>query len=169
MQGLPAGETRENLFAALALMALTHAFAKSALFLAAGLVQQQAGHDRITELGTTLQRLPATTLTLALAGTALIGLPPSGSFTAKWLLLGGAFASGQWWWVLVLLAGTLLAVGYMFRVLTRAFGLEPTPRRFFNQVRAEVPALLLAATAGVALGLTTAPLWRLLGMEGSLG
>ncbi|MBK5970930.1 MULTISPECIES: complex I subunit 5 family protein [Thiorhodovibrio] len=169
MQGLPAGETRENLLAALALMALTHGFAKSGLFLAAGFVQQQAGHDRIAELSATLQRLPATTLALALAGTALIGLPPSGSFNAKWLLLSGAFSTGQWWWVLVLLAGTLLAVAYVFRLLARAFGLEPTPRQFFTQARAEVPALLLGATAVVVLGLGTAPLWRLLGADGGLG
>ncbi|MBK1647325.1 complex I subunit 5 family protein [Rhabdochromatium marinum] len=169
LQGLPAGETRSNLFAAVTLMALAHGFAKSGLFLAAGFVQQQAGHDRIAELGTTLQQLPATTLTLALAGTALIGLPPSGSFVAKWLLLGGAMANGQWWWVLVLLAGTLLAVAYVFRLMTRAFGLEPTPRHFFTQARAEGPALLLAAMATGVLGVATAPLWHLLGTSGGLG
>ncbi|EIC21566.1 complex I subunit 5 family protein [Thiorhodovibrio frisius] len=166
MQALPAGDARDNLLVALALMAITHGFAKSGFFLAAGFMQKQAGHDRIADLGATMQRLPATTLTLALAGMALIGLPPSGNFTAKWLLLGGAFATGQWWWVLVLFAGTLLAVAYVFRLLTQAFGLEPTPRRFFTQAGAEVPALLLAVMAVGVLGLTTAPLWRLLGVTG---
>ena len=166
MQALPPGGTRDNLLVALVLMAITHGFAKAGFFLAAGFMQQQAGHDRIAELGPVMQRLPATTLTLALAGTALIGLPPSGSFIAKWLLLGGAFATGQWWWVLVLLAGTLLAVAYVFRLLTLAFGLEPTPRHFVTQAGAEMPALLLAAMAVAALGLATAPLWRLLGVAG---
>ncbi|WPL16364.1 Multiple resistance and pH homeostasis protein D [Thiorhodovibrio winogradskyi] len=166
MQSLTLGAARDNLLVALTLMAITHGFAKSGFFLAAGFIQQQAGHDRIAELGPAMQRLPATTLTLALAGTALIGLPPSGSFTAKWLLMGGAFATGQWWWVLVLFAGTLLAVAYVFRLLTLAFGLEPTPLHFFTQLRAEMPALLLAVMAVAVLGLATAPLWRLLGVAG---
>lgn len=166
LQALPPNATRENLMVALTLMAITHGFAKAGFFLAAGFMQAQVGHDRIADLGTPMQRLPATTLTLALAGTALIGLPPSGSFTGKWLLLGGAFETGQWWWVLIILLGTLLAAAYVFRLLTRAFGLEPTPQHFFTEARLEVPALLLAAVSVGVLGLATAPLWQLLGFGG---
>lgn len=166
MQELPEGELRANLMAALALMAMTHGFAKAGFFLAAGTLQRQAGHDRIAALGGFMQRLPATTLTLALAGTALIGLPPSGNFTAKWLMLGGALATGQWWWALAILGGSLLAMAYVFRLLCGSFGSEPTPTRFFHQYRAELPALFLAVVAVGALGFATAPLWRLLGHGG---
>ena len=43
-------------------------------------------------------------LAFALAGLSLMGLPPSGGFAAKWLLLTAAIEHGQWWWALVILA-----------------------------------------------------------------
>ena len=49
-----------------------------------------------------------------------MGLPPSGGFAAKWLLLKASVESGQWWWAVVILAGGLLAGGYVFRVLAPA-------------------------------------------------
>jgi formate hydrogenlyase subunit 3/multisubunit Na+/H+ antiporter MnhD subunit len=160
----PPGPARDNLFAALVLMALSHGFAKAGFFLAAGLVQQQAGHDRIDDLGGTAQQMPATTFTIGLCGSALIGLPPSGSFIGKWLMMQGAIEAGQWWWIVVLLIGTLLAAAYTFRVLSRAFGLEPTPLRFVTDARSEIPALMLALTAVGVLGLAAGPLWTLLGL-----
>ncbi|MBK1723014.1 complex I subunit 5 family protein [Thiocystis violacea] len=168
LTALPTGDARDDLLVALLLMALTHGFAKAGLFLAAGLVQRSAGHDRIDDLGGTAQHMPATTFSIALAGIALIGLPPSGSFIGKWILMRSAIESGQWWWILPILIGTLLAAAYIFRVLSRAFNLEPTPRRFVTQARTEVPALLLALTAVAVLGLAARPLWRLLGFEGGL-
>ncbi|EGV28191.1 NADH dehydrogenase (quinone) [Thiorhodococcus drewsii AZ1] len=168
LTALPAGDAREDLLVALLLMALTHGFAKAGLFLAAGLVQRSAGHDRIDDLGGTAQHMPATTFSIGLAGIALIGLPPSGSFVGKWILMRSVIESGQWWWIPVILVGTLLAAAYVFRVLSRAFNLEPTPRRFVTQARTEVPALLLALTSAAVLGLAARPLWRLLGFEGGL-
>jgi formate hydrogenlyase subunit 3/multisubunit Na+/H+ antiporter MnhD subunit len=129
-------------------------------------VQRKAGHDRIDELGGAAQSMPATTFSIALAGTALIGLPPSGSFIAKWVMMRVAFESGQWWWLIVITMGTLLAAAYIFRVLSRAFGLEPTPRRFVTDARAEIPALALALASVALLGLAAGPLWSLLGFNG---
>ncbi len=166
IQATPAGAARDDLIAACVLMAITHGFAKAGFFLAAGLVQQKAGHDRIDELGGAAQSMPATTFSIALAGAALIGLPPSGSFVSKWVMIGGAFTTGQWWWLIVIAAGTGLAAAYIFRVLGHAFGLEPTPRCFLTNARAELPAFLLAATSGVLLGLGAGPLWSLLGLSG---
>ena len=39
----------------------------------------------------------------------LIGLPPSGGFIAKWMLLQAAIGSGEWGWATLILAGSLLA------------------------------------------------------------
>jgi multicomponent Na+:H+ antiporter subunit D len=60
-----------------------------------------------------------------LAGLSIVGLPPSGGFVAKWLLLGAAVEAGQWWWAIVLLAGGLLSAGYVFLVL--GYTLTPAP------------------------------------------
>ncbi|NBC49281.1 MAG: oxidoreductase [Gammaproteobacteria bacterium] len=163
LASLPPGTARDDLFAACVLMALTHGFAKAGFFLAAGLVQQKAGHDRISELGGVAQRMPATTFSIALAGSALVGLPPSGSFIGKWVLMRGAFETGQWWWLPVTVLGTLLAAAYVFRVLSRAFGLEPTPLQFVTNARTEIPALLLAFASVALLGLAAGPVWAVLG------
>ena len=159
LAALPAGTSRETAFGALVLLALTHGFAKSALFLAAGVIQQRAGHDRIAELGGTARTLPVTTFTLALAGVALIGLPPSGTVLAKWQLLSSAFAAGQWLWVPVVAAGSLLAAAYVFRVLGHAFGPREGEGTVISRGREEIPALMLALVATVVLGLGAAAVW----------
>lgn len=159
LDALPEGAQREAAFGALVLLALTHGFAKSALFLAAGVVEQRAGHDRIADLSGTARTLPVTTFTLALAGIALIGLPPSGSFLAKWQLLSSAFASGQWLWVPVVGAGSLLAAAYVFRVLGHAFGQGEGVGRVLARGRQEIPALMLALIATAVLGLGGAHVW----------
>lgn len=159
----PPGVQRELLFGALLLMALTHGFAKSSLFLACGIVQQQAGHDRITDLGGTAQRLPATTFAIALAGVALIGLPPSGAFLGKWLLLDNALTLGHWPWIVVVAIGSLLAAGYVFRVLGHAFGPEHHPARAVNVASLEWPAMLLGVAATLMLGIGSAWLWPFIG------
>lgn len=169
LAGLPAGPARDAALGGAVLLALTHGFAKGALFLAAGVVQQRAGHDRIRDLDGIAQGLPATTFAVALAGIALIGLPPSGAFIGKWELISGAIAAGQWFWVPVVLAGSLLAGAYVFRVLGRAFGHGPSAARRLTPAREEVMALVLAMVATVVLGLFAAPLWTLLGAAAGLG
>jgi formate hydrogenlyase subunit 3/multisubunit Na+/H+ antiporter MnhD subunit len=160
---LPHGAARDALFGGLVVLALTHGFAKAGLFLAVGVVQKRAGHDRIAELGGTAQRLPATVFAIALAGVALIGLPPSGAFLGKWQLLASAFALGHWLWLLVIATGSLLAAAYMFRVLGHAFGNRAYPNVPVSMGREEWPALLLGLTATGLLGLGGAWLWPLLG------
>ena len=49
-----------------------------------------------------------------------MGLPPSGGFAAKWLLLKASVEAGQWPWAAVMLIGGLLAGGYIYVVLVEA-------------------------------------------------
>jgi multicomponent Na+:H+ antiporter subunit D len=144
------------------MLALTHGFAKAGLFLAIGIIQQRSGHDSIRQLDGTAQRLPATTFAIALAGVALVGLPPSGAFLGKWQLLAGAVATGQWIWVIVTAIGSLLAMAYIFRIIGHAFGHQSYPNLPVTIAREEWPALLLVAVAVLGLGLAGAPVWQLL-------
>ncbi len=98
--------------------------------------------------------LPMSLIAFGLAGLSLIGLPPSGGFVAKWLLLSAAVDTGQWWWATVLVLGGLLTGGYVLLVLVRAMGsaaapLEP-PSRW--HARREAVALAMSLCA-VLLGL----------------
>ncbi len=139
--------------------ALSHALAKAAMFLAAGNIMLAVGHDRTRQLDGLAQSMPMTVFAFGLGGMSLMGLPPSGGFVAKWLLLRAALESGQWWWAGIILGGGLMAAGYIFMVLKRAFAIVPVN----GSVQAipyslELIALTLALCA-VLLGLaTTIPL-----------
>jgi formate hydrogenlyase subunit 3/multisubunit Na+/H+ antiporter MnhD subunit len=140
---------------------LAHAFAKAAMFLAAGLIYEQLGHDRIARFSGAARAMPLTFLTLGLGGLSLMGLPPSGGFAATWLLLRASVASGQWVWALVLLAGGLLAAGYVYRILAPALSSAPVELKAPPRRSGEAIALTLALIA-VALGFAPDSFFQLL-------
>jgi len=127
---------------------LAHAFAKASFFLSAGIIVMAVGRERIESLRDLVGHMRMTALAIGLAGVSLIGLPPSGGFMGKWMLLKGIFLSGQWWWAPVVLAGSLLTAGYIFMLLRLAFAptrekepFRPVPKSL------EVVALLLAVSS----------------------
>jgi len=144
-------------------MLLSHAIAKTAMFMAAGNILFYGGHDRIAELDRLAQRLPLSIAAFGLAGASLMGLPPSGGFIAKWLLLEAAIRSGQWWWGIILIAGGLLAGAYVFKVIGYAFTKSDLPHESrFVPTRMGWSTLIIALLT-IALGLV-AP-WPLALME----
>ncbi len=144
-------------------MLLSHAAAKTAMFMAAGNILYFGGHDRIADLDRIVQRLPLTITAFALAGVSIMGLPPSGGFIAKWMLLEAAIRSGQWWWVGILIVGGLLSAAWAFKVIGYAFTRSEAPHDTRKiPVVMEWSALLMAMLA-ILLGLF-AP-WPLALME----
>ena len=132
---------------------LSHALAKAAMFLAAGNVLYYGGHDRIADLDHVAQRLPLTVAAFALAGVSIMGLPPSGGFVAKWLLIQASLDTGQWWWTVPILAGSLVAAAYVFKVVGFAFTQAEAPQEAkLVPVSMQWTALVLAVAA-IALGL----------------
>ena len=140
---------------------LAHAFAKAAMFLAAGLLYESLGHDRIAKFSGAARIMPLTFLTLGLGGLSLMGLPPSGGFAAKWLLLRASVASGQWLWAIVVLLGGLLAAGYVYRILAPALSSDPVALKAPPRRAGEAIALTLALVA-VALGFAPDSFFQLL-------
>ena len=135
------------------LQAISHAFAKAAMFMAAGLIAEALGHDRIAGLAGIGRALPITVFAFALGGLSLMGLPPSGGFVAKAMLLTAAVAEGQWWWAVVVLTGGLLAGGYVFLVLARALADPTEPLRLLTTVSRGRQAVVVAvALCAVLLG-----------------
>lgn len=101
--------------------AISHAFAKAAMFLAAGILAEVAGSDKLTALRGAGRVVPVTVFAFGVAAFSLVGVPPTGGFVTKWLLLSASFSSGQAAWALVLFAGGLLAGGYLFRAMRPLF------------------------------------------------
>jgi multicomponent Na+:H+ antiporter subunit D len=147
-------------------LALSHALAKGAMFLAAGSIMTQGGHDEIAELDQVVDRMPLTLTAFALAGISLAGLPPSGGFVGKWMLLQAAMAQGQWFWVFVMIVGGLLTATYVFRVLGFAFTKSPHAHEAHDVPPTMEWTALLLALGAVALGFV-AP-WALPLLEGVL-
>jgi formate hydrogenlyase subunit 3/multisubunit Na+/H+ antiporter MnhD subunit len=95
-----------------------------------------------------------TIFAFALGGVSLIGLPPSGGFLAKWILLEATVATGQWWWAIVILAGGLFTSAYMFIVLSRAVAPPSEPLKLLAAVpRYQEAAALALALTSLFLGL----------------
>jgi multicomponent Na+:H+ antiporter subunit D len=131
------------------LQLVAHAFAKAAMFMAAGLIGEALGHDRIANLGGIGRAMPMTVFAFGLGGMSLMGLPPSGGFLAKAMLLTAAIGEGQWWWAVVILSGGLLAAGYVFRVIAPAMATQAAPLALRAAVsrRREGVVLVLAICA----------------------
>lgn len=136
-----------------ALQLVSHALAKAAMFLAAGAIAEAFGHDRIADLRGFGRALPLSAAAFGLAGLSLMGIPPSGGFVAKCLLLTAAVIEGYPLLAATILAGGLLAGGYVFRVIDTALAVPAAPfvpRRAVPR-RLELAALALAVAA-VLLG-----------------
>lgn len=148
------------------LQAVSHGLAKAAMFAAAGVLIKATGSDAIGGLAGVAGRLPLTLFAFGLAGVTLMGLPPSGGFLAKWLLIEAALTQGQWGWAALVISGGLLAAVYVFRVLRQAFLLAPEGAHFHAVPRVLEWSALLLAAASVLLGLRAAELTALLAAGG---
>ena len=123
----------------------------------------------LMELRGSAARRPVAMMAFGIAGISLVGLPPSGGFVAKWYLLVGSITTGQWWWVIVLVIGTLLTVGYLMRFVRPAFAPLPEDERPVPRRDARDLVALALATSTLVLGLVPGPLLRLLAIGGPHG
>ncbi len=139
------------------------------MFLAAGNLLRFGGHDRIADLDRVVQRLPLTTGAFALAGVSIMGLPPSGGFIGKWLLLEAALAQGRWDLAVVMILGGLLAAGYIFKVLGHAFTQAPVTHEPRAVPASMEWAALLLAMGAMLLGFLALPVLSLVGIGDPFG
>lgn len=143
--------------------AVAHGLAKAAVFLAAGTLQHAAGHDRLAELDDILRGRGRSVFALGLAGVSLMGLPFTGGFIAKYLLLDAGLSTvlaGSLigvLWVVAIAGGGLLAAAYILRMVAPAF--HPGPQRAGAVVSpwmewVPLGLALVAALAGLAGAVT---------------
>jgi hydrogenase-4 component B len=96
---LLAADAGADTLAAVALTAalfhtLNHALFKSALFLAAGSVQNAVGSRDLNVLGGLVRLMPVTTVAFAIGAAAISGLPPLNGFASEWLTFQGLLGAG---------------------------------------------------------------------------
>jgi multicomponent Na+:H+ antiporter subunit D len=108
---------------------LNHAFMKGALFLVAANLRRSTGQSDISRLNATLRKkLPWTMAAFTVAALSMIGLPPTAGFFSKWYLALGAIDRGNWVFLTVILASSLLNAVYFFRILEKVYLAPQTAR-----------------------------------------
>ncbi len=98
-----------------------HALMKGGLFLALGCIAWRLGSVRLGDLAGLGYRMPWTMAAFVAGGLSLIGLPLTAGFISKWYLVLAALEQGWWPVVIVVVAGSLLAVVYIWRVIETAY------------------------------------------------
>jgi len=125
-----------------------HAVTKAALFMAVGCIVYRTGGAGLDRVAGIAREMPWTMGAFVLAGLSLIGIPLTAGFVTKWHLVLAALDSGRWPIAVVVLATSLLAVVYVWKVIEAAW-LQPRPIGA-PRLR-EAPAELLVPTWLLAL------------------
>ncbi|MGP4025386.1 hydrogen gas-evolving membrane-bound hydrogenase subunit E [Actinomadura sp. 3N407] len=148
--------TRTAALAGTALL-LAHGLFKAPLFLAAGVVEHEAGTRRAGELSGMGRRLPVTAIAATAATVSMIGLPPFLGFVAKEAAIK-AFAHGGLDAVVLagVVAGAALTTAYGARFLHGAFAGGGGGARAADPWGMVVPVAVPAA-AGFAMGFFSGP------------
>ncbi len=106
-----------------------HALMKGALFMALGALVYRVGSTRMNQIQGLGREMPWTFAAIFIAGLSLIGVPGTAGFISKWYLVLAAIDQQDWLIALVILAGSLLAVAYMWNLVETLFFHPATPRR----------------------------------------
>lgn len=120
-----------------------HALMKGALFMAVGAVFYRVGSVDITAFRGLGRQMPLTMAAFTIAGLSIIGVPLTAGFVSKWYLVTAALEQNHWIVAAFVLAGSLLAVIYIGRVLEAAYFQDPPELKDSKQIK-EVPWLMLA-------------------------
>ncbi|TVR66458.1 MAG: oxidoreductase [Gemmatimonadales bacterium] len=144
------------------LLALSHALAKAAMFMAAGNMTYAVARDALRDISGVAHRLPMSFLAFGLGGLSLAGLPPSAGFVGKWLLLREAISAGGWFWVAIITIGGLLTIAYVLMVLRHALDLKASSGDFRPVPKRMEWAALLLALAAATLGVRATETFQIL-------
>ena len=130
---------------------MNHGVTKGAIFVLLGGVALRAGamSMSVNSLAGLGQRMPLSAFGLVIAGLSLIGIPGTAGFISKWYLIVGALEQGHWWLVAAILAASLIAAAYVWRLIEVAY-LRPAAADAWQRGEAPV-GMLTAALAMVAL------------------
>lgn len=104
----------------------SHGLFKGTLFLCAGAVQHAAGTRDMRQLGGLAKAMPRTTIIWLIAAGAIIGVPMTNGFVAKWLLYDAALASGSWAVVIIAWLVSTFTAFYILKATVSVFYGEPS-------------------------------------------
>ncbi|NNU16618.1 monovalent cation/H+ antiporter subunit D family protein [Parvularcula sp. ZS-1/3] len=134
-----------------------HAVMKTTLFMAVGAVFFALGSHRLSAYKGLGKTMPVTTGVFLIGGLSLVGVPLTGGFISKWVLVQAAFGSVQaipsLLIVLMIVASSLLAVAYVGRIAWTMLLEEPTSRTPRKVPLAMMAPMLLMAAVTIYFGI----------------
>jgi multicomponent Na+:H+ antiporter subunit D len=133
---------------------------KSCLFLVAGGIRYQTGLHEIPHFAGLGRKMPLMMAGFTVAALSMVGIPPTAGFFSKWYLVLGGIEAGNWVFVAVILASSLLTAVYFFRMIEKLFATPSGGDPAVEQAK-EPPARILTpiitlATGIIVLGLINA-------------
>jgi NADH-quinone oxidoreductase subunit M len=128
----------------------THALGKGLLFMVAGVLIFQIGHQRgrdINAMGGLARKMPWTVTIALIAGLSIAGTPPLAGFISEFIIFGGAAFAYTFFLMIFAVASTALTAGYILWFVKRVF-FGATPNDLENvtdsPLTMRVPMILLA-------------------------
>ena len=133
-----------------------HGLIKGGLFLVVACIVVRVGSSRLDDLAGLGRRMPVTAAAFVVGGLGLIGVPATAGFVSKWYLVLAALEIGWYPVAALLLASSLIAAVYVWRVVEIFYFREPPEGAATGEAPLQllVPALILTA-ASVYFGLFT--------------
>ena len=133
-----------------------HAITKAALFMGVGAYVLRVHGSFYNDIAGLGRKMPWTSAAVVIGGLSLIGVPGTAGFVSKWVLVQAALEKGWWPVAILIVASSLLAVVYVWRVIETLY-LRPAPQG--STVREAPLSMLLpiwvAALACIWFGIDT--------------
>jgi len=101
------------------------AFAKITMFFVAGSIQRKTGKTEISQLVGIGHKMPITMATFTIAALSFVGIPLLAGFITKWYLCLGSLQAGTFFFVIVMLASSLLNAAYWLPIIYSAYFKNP--------------------------------------------
>ncbi len=132
---------------------LNHAFMKACLFLVAGGIRYKTDMSETFRFDGLGRQMPWTMGAFTVAALSMIGIPPTAGFFSKWYLILGGIDKGNWVFVAVILASSLLSAVYFFRIMEKAYTTAPAADSASkaSELPSEMLLPILVLAAGILL------------------
>jgi multicomponent Na+:H+ antiporter subunit D len=143
---------------------LNHALMKAVLFVALAAAALRGGSMRLPA-ALPGSRMPVAATCAVVAALSMVGVPPAGGFFSKWYLLEGTLAAHEPLLAGTVLAGSLLAAGYMYRLTEAVWFGDPAP----PDAPPEAPPALLVGLIGLTLAIVAVGIGNAALVAGVLG
>ena len=120
----------------------SHGLFKGTLFMCAGAVQHAAGTRDLDQLGGLAAKMPHTARIWLVAAAAIIGVPLTNGFVAKWLLYDAALEANVWPVVIIAWLVSALTAFYILKATVSIFFGEMPQALRQREVKEAAPAML---------------------------